>query len=1136
MGKKKVKNGLGKRIFGFFFAILSIFMLLAPMMVPTTVYADPTESETTSTTSTAVSTGDGCQSSLGAIGWLVCPTTGKIAEAVDWLYDKIEGILAINPLSGEDGSPIYEIWKYCRGLTNIVFIIFLLVVIYSQITGVGVSNYGIKKALPKLIVAAILMNLSFLICTLAVDVSNIVGNSLRGVFDSVAAAAVPADSGMTTETKMMNAEMFSAIAGGTALTIGAGVIAFETGAIWMLIPVVLGAIVAVAIGLITIALRQAVVALLVMISPLAIVAYILPNTEHLFKKWKQLLTQMLVFYPMFSMLFGASSLAGFAIIMSATDGFGVLLGTAVQIFPLFFAWKLMQMSGTFLGDINAKMRQITASPLAKNRAWASSKQASAKQKHLAAGRATTPSLRLMQFMANRKIAQNAEDAENAELVKNRALAYRARRNYDRNGVPTKQGMESYENVARALEYQRVIERDKNNMNNGLSPLVAAKDVKGTTKKRLEALDNRMVAAADTLKFEKARGEKIEIDNAEGFYKRTEAAMNWHMDQTNGYTTNVLEDGQTVAIPRKDYKFHMNPNSEDAVEAATKYAAMSEVMNGNTADVQFAAANAAQAYDTQNKILTTKYQKYFEMTPSTKDLKGRLKEISTHAVRNTDGTFKVKVSDNIDTIVSGLRVLNQRGDTDVVKEVMDDVMNEDYGGLELGTHASQSLANFLMFEVKDKDPFLRRFGKYINLETARIYNGNERQVMNVTYDEYIKGYHDGEPSGRLYAKKGLKELMEGTGLENIERTALGNLDSSLMKAYSYVGGDGKKHLDLDKYFGKREEIQAAMAPQFISASAKYVSGSEQLKSAVEFLTGYKMSQKKEKYVDANGNEQWRIATDENGEPEYEWKTVWEGDSVFKDDPKKAEDYYRARTLEFVKGQTPTQFLGSRSDYREALMEHFAEEYFVKNPEERAKYEKEKAEIQTMYGDDEPAVAQSKRKKDLTKLKEKYTKRQILKLLGETGKLEQIYRSRRSGAANNAKDWVRKWTNLDDENALFKEVKYYRNKQKKEWEEEMKAKKAADPDFDYGTSGKVYDENDQLRFKTEMEEVNDKYGDDSTETFFKKTKAKLDKFFGKNNFVTYQYDDYYHQNDYLTNADLYDWIKEMLNDLDSYPGNE
>ena len=65
---------------------------------------------------------------------------------------------------------------------NIIFAIALAVVILSQITGFGVSNYGIKKMLPTLIMVAVLVNLSFFLCQLAVDVSNITGYGIKKIF------------------------------------------------------------------------------------------------------------------------------------------------------------------------------------------------------------------------------------------------------------------------------------------------------------------------------------------------------------------------------------------------------------------------------------------------------------------------------------------------------------------------------------------------------------------------------------------------------------------------------------------------------------------------------------------------------------------------------------------------------------------------------------------------------------------------------------------------------------------------------------------------------------------------------------------------------------------------------------------
>ncbi len=465
IAKKFSKNRLVRAVFGGLFAIMVMFAGIVPVTMP--VYAEPisetdgihevideitgddtieedvtsenTTTENTATTNTATestpteNSAKSCQDSLGAIGWLVCPTTGKISEAVDWLYEKIEDILVINPVEMKDGSPIYEIWKYMRGITNIVFIIFCLVMVYSQLTGVGITNYGLKKTLPKLIVAAILVNLSFVICSLAVDVSNIVGSGLRDVFTSVEESAV-SSMNVSAGSGLRLSEMYSTMAGGSAVALGAGMIAFETGAIWMLIPTVLGAIVAVVTGLVTIALRQAVVALLIMIAPLAIIAYMLPNTEQWFKKWKSLLTRMLVFYPMFSLLFGASSLAGFAIVASAKDGFGVLLGIAVQVFPLFFSWSLMKMSGTILGTINSKLNGLAARPLAANRGWAESKRQQTNMNMLAYGR--TPFSHLRRYVDGRK-ALREKDIENLQTThKNNVNTYVQRKISGYDGTKT----------------------------------------------------------------------------------------------------------------------------------------------------------------------------------------------------------------------------------------------------------------------------------------------------------------------------------------------------------------------------------------------------------------------------------------------------------------------------------------------------------------------------------------------------------------------------------------------------------------------------------------------------------------------------------------------------------------------------
>ncbi len=1045
-----------------------------------------------------------CQDSLGALGWIVCPATGKFSEAVDWLYDKIEEVLVINPVKMEDGAPIYEIWKYMRGITNVLFIVFLLVMVYSQITGLGITNYGLKKTLPKLIVGAVLVNLSFIVCSLAVDASNIIGTSLRGLFESIEASTL-ATTEVSGAAHLSLEEMYSALAGGTGVAIGSGVVAFETGAIWMLIPTALGALVSVVVGLITIALRQAVVAILIMIAPLAIMAYILPNTDKWFKQWKDLLFRMLVFYPMFSLLFGAASLAGWAIIVSAQSGFFVLVGLAVQIFPLIFSWSLMKMSGTFLANVNSKLSQIAASPLATNRAWADSRRQLTQQKGLAARNVYTPSLRLAQFLNDRKVMREEETKEFAETVKARGQAYAVNRNYDKNGLPTREGETAYEAQARRARYQRAILRHQNNLNKGLGDLAVVKArATAAQKRRIADLDDETVESFDNLKIEQARTEKIDYDNATSFHKRMEDAINAHMDDKYW---NKSELDKRTGKNKLVYKRHFASQTEDDyINALKRYNTAAEIMEGNVQDTQYAAAFAAHAYDTQAKIYQTKMQKYFELTPPTRDVEYRLGELTKH-----EDALK-----NIDAIVAGMRVLNQRGDTDLVREQLQNVLDH---GVELGTHASQALAGFLMFDVSDSDPFLKRFGKYINLETANVYNQNKRKEMKVTMDEYVTGSHI-EPDGEImYAKRPMRVLLEGTSLDKIERTAMKDLDDILKYTYSKGGT-----LDVEKYLTKRNEIETAIGPQFISASLKYLSGSEQLKSAVSFLTGYNLEQRKD--------EAGKVLVDDNGDPIYDIVPRWGKDGDLAANPEYARKYFRKKTEQYFKDQTPTQLFGFRTDYREPVIEHLLSSLFEEHPEIEEEYQKEIAEIQTRYGDEPDAKkAEEKRKNDVTKLKRKLTGDRLRTILDQSGKLEQIYRTRRSGAANNAKDWFRDWLLLNDEDEI---LRYLDQKQQERYYEKTGKKPPEVVETAEGDSGSgllsLYKQSDRVALNKELGKIYDMEMDD--DTFYQLTHDKLEEKLGKNRLITKRYEEFKAEvlhadkNAYMTK------LEELIGNPDNY----
>lgn len=380
-----------------------------------------------------------CQGQAGSTSWALCSMLNVASKLVDNVYEFIDELLTVQPISTDHDSPIYKVWAKACEITNIIFVAFILVVIYSQITGFGVNNYGIKRVLPRIIVAVIMVNLSFFISSILVDISNITGAGLVDFFTDIQ------NNIEITEDAFRHiswGQLFDAFAGGA--TVGFITIQAMGGigaAFWLLVIVLFGAVISVVTGLITIGLRQGVVLVLIMTAPFAFVAYLLPNTEKWFQKWKTILAQMLFFYPMFSFLYGSSKLAGWAIINTADrNAIFVLIGFAVQVMPLFFSISLLKMSNTVLGSVNNALNRLS-SPL-RNTAtrWGLSHAELSRQKHLENNRIATGA-RLQNYLAYRQQLRELDTNDLKSTTTNRNLerAFKHRssnKGLDENGYDT----------------------------------------------------------------------------------------------------------------------------------------------------------------------------------------------------------------------------------------------------------------------------------------------------------------------------------------------------------------------------------------------------------------------------------------------------------------------------------------------------------------------------------------------------------------------------------------------------------------------------------------------------------------------------------------------------------------------------
>jgi hypothetical protein len=242
--------------------------------------------------------------------WLVCGIIiNTLADSINWiLQNVIIPLLNVAPLNTKD--PTYPIWSAFRNVASIFFILVFFLTIFG--TAIGFDNYTIKKILPRLVAGAILVPFSWYICTIVIDIGNVFG---RGLLTLAGTVLPPAN---ITLTSLASKGIL------VFLALSAATVAWTTISAGLLISILIAIIGA----FLTLIFRQVLITLLVVMSPFALLAWILPNTEKYFKLWYTNFAKTVLMYPLIILLFVSGQL--FA------DTAGALGGSA-QNLPTFFA-------------------------------------------------------------------------------------------------------------------------------------------------------------------------------------------------------------------------------------------------------------------------------------------------------------------------------------------------------------------------------------------------------------------------------------------------------------------------------------------------------------------------------------------------------------------------------------------------------------------------------------------------------------------------------------------------------------------------------------------------------------------------------------------------------------------------------
>jgi len=287
------------------------------------------------------------------ISYFMCPLIAGFIQAMNELDKAITDQLSLdtnNFIQGDQGVSFKLVWTNMRNLAiSFIVIVGLLMVIGTAIEVGPFDPYTVKKVMPRLLVAVIVISLSWPLVIFLIDASNSLGFTVKGLIQG------PFLPLLDEPIKVSGGQQWIAAAGfaGAGLTLGiVGLLSF-----------VATAFMGVALAFLVLVLRQILVILLAIIAPVAIAMYILPNTQKAGKAWWDLFARSLLVFPIIAAfiatgrVFAAITVANSGGSPGTIEGFIAFFAYYGPYFALPFAFRLAGGAvGQIGGFVNDKSR------------------------------------------------------------------------------------------------------------------------------------------------------------------------------------------------------------------------------------------------------------------------------------------------------------------------------------------------------------------------------------------------------------------------------------------------------------------------------------------------------------------------------------------------------------------------------------------------------------------------------------------------------------------------------------------------------------------------------------------------------------------------------------------------------------
>lgn len=283
----------------------------------------------------------------GVLNWIVCP----LITAAQGAAQKLDGLIN-NELSVDVhqtfNQDFYNAWSSFRIIATAILLIAGLIMVVSQAMGFELLDaYTIRKTLPRLLVAAIGISLSWPLMIFVVNFFNIFGSDVYGLiigpFRHVD-AHVNIGVGITTSLLV-------------PLLAGAALFIYGPAALLIIVSGLFGLLIAFFI----LVVRHIAISAIVILAPLAIACYVLPNTQKVWNIWRENFLGLMMMFPIVMALIGAGH-AFAAVSLHQGGGLSQFIGIIAYFIPYFLLPMAFKMAtgiiGTVAGMVNDRSKGV----------------------------------------------------------------------------------------------------------------------------------------------------------------------------------------------------------------------------------------------------------------------------------------------------------------------------------------------------------------------------------------------------------------------------------------------------------------------------------------------------------------------------------------------------------------------------------------------------------------------------------------------------------------------------------------------------------------------------------------------------------------------------------------------------------